>query len=142
MRCDMINELLTIPAFLKRQKKRGRPRKIIETPDVNILDKYFEWDKIKQDKYGTRYAIMFKDEAPRIGSGLRFVYTKEKRKWAFVTKHTGDPEDTSRKVTVRMRLKRWQEIKENSVLYFKRNSADEVKKRLSRKRYRRVSKNT
>ena len=134
--------LLTIPDCLRRKKKRGRPHKIVELPDTNTLNKYFEWDKIKQEKYGIRYAIIFKDEAPRIGSGFRIVYTKEKRKWAFVTKHTGDPEDTSRKVTVRMRLKRWQEIKENSVLYFKRNSADEVKKRLNKKRYRRVLKNS
>ena len=137
----MIKDLLTIPDFLKRKKKRGRPRKVVELSVTNFLNKHFEWNKIKQEKYGTRYALMLKDEAPRIGSGLRIVYVKEGRKWAFITHHSGDPKNTFRKIRIRMRLSKWKDIKEESDLYFRRNAKDEVKKRLSRKRYRRVYQN-
>ena len=48
-----MDDLFAIPDFLKRQKKRGRPRKTHE-PDYEeeTRKKYEEWDLIKQKKYG------------------------------------------------------------------------------------------
>ena len=47
-----MDDLLDIPKFLRKGKKRGRPRKIKESPpEINL---YEEWDKIKQKKYGTK----------------------------------------------------------------------------------------
>jgi hypothetical protein len=134
----MLRDILTLPYFLKRKNKRGRPRKVVaDTMDnKSILNGHEEWNKIKKEKYGAQYTVMLKDEAPRIGSGLRTVYVKEGRKWAFVIQHSGDPKNTVRKVRVRMLLKKWQGIKENSFMYFKRNDVNEIKKRLSRKRYK------
>jgi hypothetical protein len=136
----MITDALAIPDFLKRKKKRGRPRKIVaSTTDNKItLNRNEEWGKIKQQKYGFYYAMMFRDEAPRIGCGLRWVYVKEGRKWVHLTSHYGDPYDVSRRTRVRMRMSKWNELKESNEQYFKRNNPDEVAKRLSRKRYRRI----
>jgi len=107
---NLSDELLTIPNFLRRTPKRGRPRKIKqrETPAES---KYLLWDKIKQERYGTRYDIQLGDEAPRIGSGLRIVYVKEGRKWAHITSHSGDPADSAGRVRKRLPLKRWLDMK-------------------------------
>ena len=132
-------DLLTIPEFLLR-KKKGRPRKILNLPVTpsDVADKWEEWDKIKQEKYGTRYAIVLGRQAPRIGSGLRFVYVKEGSKWAHMISHTGDPSNREGKIIKRFRIKAWKEIKASHELYLKRNDPDEVARKLSRKRYRRV----
>ena len=135
------SDLLTIPDFLRRKKRRGRPPKIepvlsggIFEPD---LDKYVKWDRIKQAKFGPRYNIILGDEAPRIGSGFRTVYVKEGRKWAVMTSHEGDPEDKeSRVVKKRFPLKVWHLMKASHERYLKRNDPIEVAKRRSRKRYR------
>ncbi len=79
----MIKDLLKIPDFLRRKKRRGRPRKIEDTPvEVNP---HIEWDKIKQERYGTKYNIMLWHHFPRIGSGNRIIYVSEnsrpKSKW-------------------------------------------------------------
>lgn len=105
-------------------------------------NKWDVWDKIKQERYGTKYTIFLKDQAPRIGSGLRIVYVKEGRKWAYMVSHTGDPNERSGKTVKRFSLKRWQDMKLKHEQYIQRNHPDEVARKLSRKRYRRVSKNT
>jgi|TARA_R100000315_G_C5200926_1_gene118141 hypothetical protein len=110
--------------------------------DIQVTNKWNEWDKVKQEKYGTRYDILLKDEAPRIGSGLRIVYVKEGRKWAYMTSHPGDPHKREGKVVKKLRLKKWNELKSSHELYLQRNNPDEVAKKLSRRRYRRVSKDT
>ena len=133
-------DLLTIPDFLRPKKKRGRPRKILNlsvTPSEGT-NKWEEWDKIKQEKYGTRYAIVLGRQAPRIGSGLRIVYVKEGSKWAYMISHTGDPNNREGKVVKRFTLKRWNQIKTSHEQYLKRNDPDEVARKLSRKRYRRI----
>jgi|TARA_R100000093_G_scaffold62828_1_gene33871 hypothetical protein len=110
-----------IPKFLRRKKKRGRPRKIRqEKPTVGI--DWDEWDRIKQEKYGTRYDILLLDEAPRIGSGLRTVYVKEGRKWAHMTSQTGDPSIRDGLVRKRFRIKRWEELKASHERYLIRNN--------------------
>jgi len=115
---------------------------------VTLLDtlsestnKWEEWDRIKQERYGKKYEIVLGDEAPRIGSGFRIVYVKEGRKWAYMTSHSGDPDVRERKVRKRFRLKRWKEIEASHERYLKRNDPDEVARKLSRKRYRRVQEN-
>jgi len=100
------------------------------------------WDKIKQERYGTRHDIVLKDQAPRIGSGLRIIYVKEGRKWAHLVSHTGDPDIRSGKTVKRLSLKQWQDMKLKHEQSIKRNDPDAVAKKLNRKRYRRVSKNT
>ena len=106
-------------------------------------DKHIRWDKLKQKKYGTRYDIVLNDEAPRIGSGFRTVYVKEGRKWATMTSHEGDPDNKeSRVVKKKLRLKVWHEIKASHERYLKRNDPDEVAKRRSRRRYRKIQTNT
>ena len=134
-------ELLVIPDFLRRKKKRGRPRKInlnLSATQSNTNDKWEKWDKIKQEKYGKKYEIVLGDEAPRIGSGLRIVYVKEGRKWAHLTSHPHDPDNRERKVTKKLTLNRWKQVKASHELYLKRNDPDEVARKLSRRRYRRV----
>ena len=71
------NDLLEIPEFLRRTRKRGRPRKIMQK--VSKENNWEEWSKEKQNLYGTRYDIVLQDEAPSIGSGYRVVYVKEGR---------------------------------------------------------------
>ena len=106
-------------------------------------DKHILWDKLKQKKHGTRYDIVLNDEAPRIGSGFRTVYVKEGRKWATMTSHEGDPDNKeSRVVKKKFRLKVWHEIKASHERYLKRNDPDEVAKRHSRRRYRKIQTNT
>lgn len=136
----MLRDILTLPDFLKRKKKRGRPRKVVvnTTDNKSIISKHEEWGKIKQQKYGFPYAVMFKDEAPRLGSGLRMVYVKEARKWVHLTGHSGDPSDVSGRTRVRMRMMKWNELKSTNEQYFKRNNPDEAAKRLSRRRYRKI----
>jgi hypothetical protein len=107
---NLNDEQLTIPNFLRRTPKRGRPRKI-EQKEHSVESKYLLWDKIKQERYGTRYDIQLGDEAPRIGSGLRIVYVKEGRKWAHMTSHSGDPDDSAGRVRKRLSLKRWLDMK-------------------------------
>jgi len=104
------DDMLTIPDFLRRKPKRGRPRKI-KQKEVQGESKWDVWDRIKQEKYGQRYDIQLGDEAPRIGSGLRIVYVKEGRKWAYMTCHSGDPDMNERKIRKRFTLKRWLDIK-------------------------------
>jgi len=131
-------DTLEIPAFLRRHKKRGRPRKIIQPDLLPVKDKWKQWDKIKQKRYGTRYDITLGDEAPRIGSGLRIVYVKEGRKWATMTSHTGDPDKKEGKVIKKFKLKIWYGIKAAHERRLKRNDPDEVAKRQSRRRYRKI----
>jgi|TARA_R100000963_G_C4640635_1_gene104283 uncharacterized membrane protein len=114
-----MHDLLAIPDFLKRYKKRGRPRKIHQP---NYLEdtrkKYEEWDLIKQKKYGKPYRIHFNNEVPRIGSGIRKVYVKEGRKWAHLSYHPGDPIETF--VTrSRIRMSQWNKLKQSHEKYKK-----------------------
>ena len=108
---------LTIPEFLRRKPKRGRPRKIKKAEVVSTESKWNEWDKTKREKYGTRYDIKLRDEAPRIGSGTRTVYIKEGRKWAHMTSHAGDPEKSERRIRKRFLLKVWLALKESHERY-------------------------
>ena len=127
-----------------RKKKRGRPRKICleSTSNEGLKDKlYINWDEIKQKKYGKRYEIILGDQAPRIGSGLRIVYVQEKRKWAYMTRHVGDPDIREGKVIKRFKIKEWEQIKAQHKHYLKRNDPDEVKRKQSKRRYRRIPKN-
>jgi len=123
-------DMLTIPDFLRRKPKRGRPRKA-QQKEVQQDNKWNVWDKIKQERYGTRYDIMLGDEAPRIGSGFRTVYVKEGRKWAYMTCHAGDPTTNERKVRKRFSLKRWLEIKADHERYLAR--LERAKKKLRKK---------
>ena len=52
--------------------------------------------------------------------------------------HTGDPNNREGKVVKRFTLKRWNQIKTSHEQYLKRNDPDEVARKLSRKRYRRI----
>jgi len=104
------DDALTIPDFLLRKPKKGRPRKV-EQKEHSVESKYIMWDEIKQKRYGSRYDIQLGDEAPRIGSGLRIVYVKEGRKWAHMTSHSGDPADNAGRVRKRLSLKRWFDMK-------------------------------
>ena len=108
---------LTIPEFLRRKPKRGRPRKVKKAEVVSTENKWNEWDKTKREKYGTRYDIKLRDEAPRIGSGTRTVYVKEGRKWAHMTSHVGDPEKNERIIRKRFLLKVWLALKESHERY-------------------------
>ena len=85
---------------------------------------------------------MLMDEAPKIGSGYRSVYVKEGRKWAFMTSHPGDPEEREGKVTKKFSLKVWKNLKASHERFLKRNDPDEVAKRQSRRRYRKVRENS
>lgn len=114
-------DLLTIPEFLCRKPKRGRPRKTKKEDVVSIENRWAAWDKIKQKRYGTRYDIHLGDEAPRIGSGLRIVYVKEGRKWAHMVAHTNNPDQKENKIRKRFPLKRWLEMKASHEKYVKRN---------------------
>jgi hypothetical protein len=114
----MIEDLLKIPDFLRRKKRRGRPRKIEDTPvEVNP---HIEWDKIKQERYGTKYNIMLWHHFPRIGSGNRIIYVSEKRKWVYIVSHTGDPYTTQPTRTKILKSK-WNDIKKSHERYLKRN---------------------
>jgi hypothetical protein len=113
-------DLLTIPEFLRRKPKRGRPKKIRVESILSVKDRWDEWDKIKQEKYGARYDIKLGNDAPRIGSGMRIVYVKEGRKWAYMTSHAGDPTSNERKVRKRFSLKRWLAIKVSHEKYLAR----------------------
>ncbi len=134
-------DLLHIPDFLKRVKKKGRPRSITAKPLYTQPDEvgiHLEWDKIKRKRYGERYDIHLNNQAPRIGSGLRIVYVKEGRKWVFMTSHAGDPAKRDGKVVKRFTLKQWKVLKASHERYIKRNDPDEVAKRISSRRYRRI----
>jgi len=109
----------------------------LDTP-FETPNKWEEWDKIKQEKYGKKYSIILGSQAPRIGSGLRIVYVKEGSKWATMISHTGDPSNREGKIIKRFKLKKWKEIKALHEQYLKRNHPDEVARKLSRKRYRRI----
>lgn len=115
------DDLLEIPEFLRRQRKRGRPRKIKLEKSVSVDNKWNEWDKVKKDLYGTRYDMMFKDEVPNIGSGFRTVYVKEGRKWAHMTSHPGDPDTTEDRVRKKLTLKMWFALKAIHEKYLARN---------------------
>ena len=104
----------------------------------NTNDKWEKWDKIKQEKYGKKYEIVLGNEAPRIGSGFRIIYVKEGRKWAHLTSHPHDPDNRERKVTKKLTLNKWNQLKASHERYLKRNDPDEVARKLSRRRYRRV----
>tara|TARA_R110002020_G_scaffold310700_1_gene526389 strand:+ start:175 stop:516 length:342 start_codon:yes stop_codon:yes gene_type:complete len=106
-----------------------------------VEKKWKEWDEVKQRLYGTRYDIMLKDEAPRIGSGFRSVYVKEGRKWAYMTSHLGNPEDKEGKVVKRFTLKAWRNLKASHERFLERNDPDAVAQRLSRRRYRKIQAN-
>ena len=124
-------ELLTIPDFLRR-KRRSKLAKV--KPYLSNVHDYSDWDKIKQQKFGTRYDIMLNDDAPRIGSGSRTVYVKEGRKWATMIYHSGNPNDKqNRVVRKKFRLKVWYEIKSAHERFEKRNDPIEVMKRHNRK---------
>ena len=114
------NDPLTIPEFLRRKPKRGRPRKNKNQMMLSANDKWDEWDKIKQEKYGVRYDIKLGNDAPRIGSGMRVVYVKEGRVWAYMTSHAGDPKNNERKIRKRFSLKRWLTIKVSHEKYLAR----------------------
>jgi hypothetical protein len=114
-----MDDLFTIPEFLRRHKKRGRPKKIHTVNyEEESRKKYEEWDLIKQEKYGKPYRLYFHSEAPRIGSGMRKVYVKEGRKWVHLAYHPGDPVDTfvTRK---RLRMSQWNKLKQKHEKYEK-----------------------
>ena len=114
------DDLLTIPEFLRRKPKRGRPRKNKKENIASAKDKWDEWDKIKQEKYGARYDIKLGNDAPRIGSGMRVVYVKEGCIWAYMTSHAGNPKNIERKVRKRFSLNRWLNIKVSHEKYLAR----------------------
>lgn len=115
------DDLLEIPEFLRRQRKRGRPRKIKLEEATSKHNKWEEWDEVKAGRYGIRYDIMLQDEAPNIGSGFRTVYVKEGRKWAHMTCHSGDPEKTEDRVRKKFTLKKWFALKAAHEKYLVRN---------------------
>jgi len=131
---------LTIPVFLRRKRSSQRTKKnnqpVTETKDTD--SDYEEWDRIKQERYGTKYAIVLKNEAPRIGSGLRVVYVKEGRKWAYMVSHQGDPNERAGKVIKKLPIKRWQDMKQRHEQYLQRNDPDEVAREISKRRYRKL----
>ena len=111
-----MEDLLNIPSFLLRKKKKGRPVKIEDTPvEVNP---HIEWDKIKQERYGTKYNIMLGHHFPRIGN--RIIYVSEKRKWVFIVSHTGDPY-TTQPIRTKILKSKWNNIKKSHERYLKRN---------------------
>jgi len=77
-----------------------------------------------------------------MGSGLRTVYIKEKRKWAYMVQHVGDPDIREGKVTKKFKIKEWEQIKDQHQRNLKRNDPDAVKYRQSKRRYRRIPKNS
>jgi hypothetical protein len=114
----MIKDLLKIPDFLRRKKRRGRPRKIEDTPvEVNP---HIEWDKIKQERYGTKYNIILGHGFPRIGSGNRIIYVSEKRKWVHIVSHSGNPY-TTQPIRTKILKSKWNDIKKSHERYLKRN---------------------
>ena len=113
------NDLLEIPEFLRRTRKRGRPRKIVS--EVSKENNWEEWSKEKQSLYGTRNDIVLQDEAPSIGSGYRVVYVKEGRKWAHITNHDGDPANKEYRIRRRITLKKWNKLKASHKRYVARN---------------------
>ncbi len=109
-----MDDLLDIPKFLRKRKKRGRPRKIKEfPPEINL---YEEWDKIKQKKYGTKYNILLDNKFRRIGTGLRIIYVSEKRKWVHVVSHAGNPY-TTQPIRVRLLKRKWEDTKKSHEKY-------------------------
>ncbi len=84
------------------------------------MSPYIEWNKIKEEKYGTRYNIMLTHHFPRIGSGNRIIYVSEKRKWVHVVSHTGNPH-TTQPVRIRILKRKWNNIKESHERYVERN---------------------
>jgi len=127
----MIEDVIKIPKFLIRKRKRGRPKKIKQSPTVTY--KYVEWDKIKQERYGTRYLLKLGDEAPRIGSGFRIVYVKEGRKWAYMTSHVGDPDDKSNKIRKKFTMKQWLAIKASHERFMAKH--EQALKKIRKKAY-------
>ena len=49
----MVDNALEIPALLRRHKKRGRPKKIVQPDALSVKNKWKEWDDTKQKLYGT-----------------------------------------------------------------------------------------
>ena len=131
-----------IPAFLIRKKKRGRPRKHSHASVVDMEQateiRQQQWNAIKENRYGTYYNMYLSNELPRFGCGYRGFYVKEGRKWAKLTQHIGDPTDTTSRIRGRLSLNKWSEMKRQHEQLIKRNSPDEVEKRLSRRRRRAI----
>ena len=131
-----------IPAFLIRKKKRGRPRKIVAVAmadsEQEVTARQHRWNNIKTNRYGTYYNMYLVNELPRFGCGYRGFYVKEGRKWAKLTQHIGDPTDTTSRIRGRLSLNKWSEMKRQHEQLIKRNSPDEVEKRLSRRRRRAI----
>ena len=113
----MIDLLLSIPDFLRRRKRRGRPRKaeevvaVVETTEA-VLERLSEWQAIKRRRYGEKYTMTLTNELPRFGTGRRTFYVKEGRKWAHFTLHVGDPAKTKSRIRGKLPLKQWQAMKE------------------------------
>ena len=134
------NLLKDIPAFLIRKKKRGRPRKIvaIENSEQDIHSQQQQWNAIKRNRYGVCYKMHLAGELPRFGCGYRIFYVKEGRKWARFTAHIGDPENTERRMRGRLSLTKWAGMKREHEQCTKRNTPNEVAKRISRRRSRTI----
>ena len=71
--------LLEIPSFLRRPKKRRRRKKIKPVP-LTISPKEI---KLPPGDWKL-HRLHLKDELPRLGSGVRLVYLWEGRKWAHI----------------------------------------------------------
>ena len=119
-----MDNTLDIPESLIRKKRRGRPRKYPVSVPENEQARYEEWNKIKEQKYGTRYDIQLTDEFPRIGSGRRIIYVTEKRKWAHIVNQTGNYE-TNEKIKYRVLMPNWVNMKKTHRAYVKRNTENE-----------------
>jgi len=131
-----------IPAFLIRKKKRGRPRKIGAVSAVDseqeVEIRQQQWNDIKRNRYGVCYKMHLTNELPRFGCGYRIFYVKEGRKWARFTAHIGDPENTERRMRGRLSLTKWAGMKREHEQCTKRNTPNEVAKRISRRRSRTI----
>jgi hypothetical protein len=122
-----------IPPFLIRGKRRGRPRKIIETFNDGFLAVYAEieakhqrWNEIKEKKYGTRYEMYLGDQVPKFGCGLRSFHAKEGRKWVHLTKHLGDPNNLSNRIRTKLLMSQWNDMKRQHQVYLRRNKLNET----------------
>ena len=129
-----------IPAFLIRKKKRGRPRKIGAVSAVDseqeVEVRQQQWNAIKRNRYGVCYKMHLTNELPRFGCGYRIFYVKEGRKWARFTTHIGDPENTESRMRGKLSLTKWAGMKREHEQCTKRNTPNEVAKRISRRRSR------
>jgi len=88
-------------------------------------NKWEVWDKIKQERYGTKYNIMLGHHFPRIGSGNRIIYVSEKRKWVYIVSHTGDPY-TTQPIRTKILKSKWNEIKKSHERYLERNGMKRI----------------